>query len=219
MCNRGDDLNVSTYYLHQEENPYGFFYKFKGFSNFGFFLDILSNKRLYAAHFGELNDPMEGIYQSQKELNNEAIGKQKKKKYEHRICSLTKDPTNPLMWAFYADNGFGCCIKLKLGDGMKPVKVSYDKTIQDLTNSNLDAEEILHHKLSQWGNEKEWRVITEGNKEFVPISINSIFLGLKISDEDFNLYKKIIHAIDSSIHVGKVSISQNGTYNLEADNN
>lgn len=122
------------------------------------------------------------------------------------------------MWAFYADNGFGCCIKLKLGDGMKPVKVSYDKTIQDLTNSNLDAEEILHHKLSQWGNEKEWRVITEGNKEFVPISINSIFLGLKISDEDFNLYKKIIHAIDSSIHVGKVSISQNGTYNLEADN-
>lgn len=218
MGNKNDGLNVPTFCQEQKGDSNGFFYKFKGLSNFRFFLDILANNRLFAAKFGELNDPMEGVFQSQKQLTNQAIENLIHEKDEHRICSLTVDPTNPLMWAFYADKGAGCCIKLKLADDIKPVDVFYDETIQELTDTNLKVDEILRHKLSQWNNEKEWRVITEGNKEYVPINIDSIYWGLKISDEDFDFYKRLIDKVDSSIQVGRASVNKDGTYNLSVDN-
>ncbi len=36
-------------------------YKFKSLANFEYVADIIINKRLYAADFTELNDPMEGF--------------------------------------------------------------------------------------------------------------------------------------------------------------
>ena len=39
-------------------------YKFRSLQNLRRFLDILVNKRLYMAHFNEMNDPMEGAFYS-----------------------------------------------------------------------------------------------------------------------------------------------------------
>lgn len=37
-------------------------YKYRSIENFQFFVDIILNKRLYAARYLDLNDPMEGHY-------------------------------------------------------------------------------------------------------------------------------------------------------------
>ena len=37
-------------------------YKYRGINSFRYFVDIVLNKRLYAAPFFDLNDPMEGHY-------------------------------------------------------------------------------------------------------------------------------------------------------------
>ena len=37
-------------------------YKYKSLDNLMWILDIILNKRLYAAKYTELNDPMEGIF-------------------------------------------------------------------------------------------------------------------------------------------------------------
>lgn len=37
-------------------------YKYRGFNNFEFALDIFVNQRLYAATYKKLNDPMEGRF-------------------------------------------------------------------------------------------------------------------------------------------------------------
>ena len=39
-------------------------YKYKSLKQFEYFMDILTQNRLYGATFKELNDPMEGFFQS-----------------------------------------------------------------------------------------------------------------------------------------------------------
>ncbi len=38
------------------------FYKYRGIKEFRYFVDIILNKRLFAAPYFDLNDPMEGHY-------------------------------------------------------------------------------------------------------------------------------------------------------------
>ena len=48
------------------------YYKFRGLQDLKRFIDIILNKRLYASRYGELNDPMEGVYMTDS-LNSNII--------------------------------------------------------------------------------------------------------------------------------------------------
>ena len=65
-------------------------YKFRSMHNQKRFLDILINKRLYMAHYNEMNDPMEGYFYYDPAYKNLAtdvsMGKQSK-----LICCLSTD--------------------------------------------------------------------------------------------------------------------------------
>ena len=48
-------------------------YKYRTLDDFQFVLDILVNKRLYAATFEEMNDPMEGFYTADPDIPVESL--------------------------------------------------------------------------------------------------------------------------------------------------
>lgn len=94
------------------------YYKYRSLSDFERFLDIIVNNRLYGAVYKELNDPMEGKFNTTGLIKKDFEDIYKKLKTT-RICSmLTKQdcqtfPNDYLMWSHYADSHKGCCIEIQ----------------------------------------------------------------------------------------------------------
>lgn len=83
-----------------------------------------------------------------------------------RISCLTKEATNILMWAYYADGQKGICIEFDPSkdplffENLREVKYRTKlATINKGCGEELDYSEILITKAMQWQHEKEWRVI------------------------------------------------------------
>lgn len=179
-------------------------YKYRSLKNFKFFVDILINQRLYASPYFELNDPMEGYYlYSKGNMSEEIIKKIKGEKEKIRICSLTRDCYNELMWSHYADGHHGIVIGVEIDNSRYKVKpVIYDG-LMNVSNFNTFSQyrtaiEILSHKLSVWQYEQEERVFTNG-KTFVNVEIKKIIIGQRMSNSDKSIIKKLVQKISPDI--------------------
>ncbi|MFZ1416167.1 MAG: hypothetical protein WAS73_16545 [Defluviicoccus sp.] len=151
------------------------YYKFRSSSSpesFKFILDIINKKRLFCADWKKLNDPMEGIFTyarlSNSEDNNENLGTIAIEKSKIKICSLSKDLNNYLLWCHYASGFHGVAIKISLNPGHKNLKeVKYSPELchtnfcSSLSQLPLSAEEILCSKLKVWEYEKEYRILND----------------------------------------------------------
>jgi len=105
-----------------------------------------------------------------------------KKILDLRATCFTEAGNNPLMWAHYANNHFGVCIKFdltkdeNLKNAIKPVK--YLKRVPKI-KTEADFEKRLFIKEQSWNTEKEWRIISDQSKfRFKPESIKEIIFGL-----------------------------------------
>ena len=168
-------------------------YKYKDLKNFERIVDIILNKRLYAATYKELNDPMEGQYTSSERLSNKIKEQISYDKLELRICSLSKERNEPLMWAHYADGARGIVIGIneedlecRYDDDCRKV-VTYSKDVKKST----EAKKILSCKQKGWEYEQEVRIFSNANEEYINIEIEEIILGSRISEE----HKYILEAI------------------------
>lgn len=105
-----------------------------------------------------------------------------------RISCFTKEATNILMWAYYADGQKGICIEFDPSkdplffENLREVKYRTKlATINKGCGEELDYSEILITKAMQWQHEKEWRVIFKDlYSDFFPISpqaITSVIFG------------------------------------------
>ena len=89
-------------------------YKFRSLENFEYTADILLNSKLYASDFRKLNDPMEGSFKLLPNVDKKLSEAIIEAKLDLKICSLTSDMSNPLMWAHYANNFKGICIEIEI---------------------------------------------------------------------------------------------------------
>lgn len=193
-------------------------YKYKSFEHFEFFMDLLIKKRLYGATFSDLNDPMEGFFVSENFTEKE-WKEMKETKKQVRICSLSKNYTNALMWAHYADEHKGFCIELEVPDSTwKQLEVKYETIMPKLfsgTNPDKALETIFGVKSDYWSYEEEIRFIkrvhtTKEGKPFkanLPIKINRILLGIRVSNENRERIERIVKAVDRNIAVEKLKRS------------
>lgn len=178
------------------------YYKFRSLQNLRFFIDILVNERLYAARYDELNDPMEGAYMIDIQHQN-IIRLLKIEKYKTRICSLSKDFKHTLLWSHYADSHRGCCIEVSVvNEREQPTLVQY-KTILPEIHDIEEGKNLLSHKSKLWEYEDEVRFFRK--TPFLNIKIHQIIFGQKVLKDDFTFYKKLIHSINSTILVRKIS--------------
>lgn len=190
------------------------YYKYRSLSNLRYFLDILINKRLYMASYSELNDPMEGAFVitgDRRYIDNHWLSVLRSEKNDLRICSLSRNYDNILMWAHYADSNNGCCIECEVTsspDLVEEVPVNYVNHIEPaaLLAPIQAARQILSRKLECWKYEDEVRYLKQVPKDsnktkFVKIKIHRIYLGIKLSKTDLTFYTNLIHSIDDSIEV------------------
>jgi hypothetical protein len=191
-------------------------YKYKRLENLAYFLDIIVRKRLYGATIKELNDPMEGYFSSE-EFNSEEWEHIKKLKKEVRICSLSTNKDNALLWAHYANEHKGCCVEVDVAEDIswKRIDVNYCSSFPILHSGLTDDEviEILFKTKSDfWSYEDEVRFVKrlplskdeKPHKANLPVKVMKIYLGVRVTAEEKDRIVRIVNAIDSNIIVEKM---------------
>jgi hypothetical protein len=152
------------------------------------------------------------------------------------ILSLTEDPTNPPMWAHYADNQSGFVLQFddahewfrqrrSDSDDFRHLrKVSYVSAPESRYIMDLDAADILYSKSAEWQYEREWRIIRSLEEasvidgdvylfEFPPQILTGIIFGLR-SDFSLKSSAKALITEQSALRhmkIGEVTRSSEGT--------
>ena len=183
-------------------------YKYKTIDNWKYILDIFIKKRLYAAKYTELNDPMEGQYFYK---GNAEVRELEKKLREEKqiigICSFSKNYNSTLMWSHYANSHRGIVLGVRIGEKACIIEeVKYVDSIAkiDITNNwpRFKAQEILTYKLSAWNYENEYRVI--GHMKKVRVEIVELFLGCKIRTDDEEIIKSLAEKYLNDVKIRKM---------------
>ena len=202
-----------------EEKTY---YKYRSLSDFERFLDIIVNNRLYGAVYKELNDPMEGKFNTTGLIKKDYEDIYKKLKTT-RICSmLTKQedqtfPNDYLMWSHYANSHKGCCIEIQptkqYNDGWQLLEVKYqdDLPLINTTNLNEGIRSILSVKTPTWNTEHEVRAIKQYDEnkfstqsEYYHVKIVAVYFGERVPKAKCEFYKKIISKIKPDIQLYRI---------------
>jgi hypothetical protein len=179
-------------------------YKYRGIQNFRFFIDIILRNRLYASKYVELNDPMEGQYYYNKgELDRSILRKVKDDKGNLKLCSLSRNNNNELMWSHYSEGHRGVAIGLKINEQQYDVRPIQYTGLADLSNNQImndTPREILSHKLNVWAYEDEERVFIT-DKNYVDVQIKQVITGRAMSNQDFGFIRDIVEKINPSIKI------------------
>ena len=128
------------------------------------------------------------------------------------ILSLAENAKDILMWSHYADDHKGVCIELErsedneLGNIDTTRKVVYTKNYPSLnskalltsTDTESSLKRVLYTKSEHWSYEQEWRIFkpTGGIVYPVPGKIKSITIGVRASNMDIEIIKKLINGSD-----------------------
>lgn len=179
-------------------------YKYRGLSSLGYFIDIILNKRLFAAKYSDLNDPFEAFI-----LGSNLNGNIYEQRSNARICSASESKYNELMWSHYADGHRGCCIEfVPTSSKWDVVRVEYGDKLVEVTNET-PINDILKHKLKPWEYEKEIRFIKQlnpkrPNSNYLKVKITKVYLGVKMNKAQKKFFTKLIKQIDDSIEIIEV---------------
>lgn len=181
-------------------------YKYRGIKEFRYLTDIILKKRLFAAKYTDLNDPMEGQYYYNKgELNQNILRKLKDGKDVLRLCSLSKNKNNELMWSHYAEGHRGIAIGVRVNPDLYTLRAVQYTGLAYLQNPKIETDsptEILCHKLNVWSYEEEERVFVE-NKNFIDVEVVEINTGRAMSNQDYSFIKELVEKISPNIPIIK----------------
>ncbi|WP_294249514.1 DUF2971 domain-containing protein [uncultured Chryseobacterium sp.] len=191
----------------EDENQWSpIYYKYRTIDNYKYFVDILLYKRLFASTYKNMNDPMEGIYYTNRAfLSQDAKNKILQEKGDIKFCCLAKRPNNMLMWSHYANGHSGIALGVRINkrdNDIQNIEYFSDHTFIDNHNEKT-ARDILSRKLEYWKYEQEIRIFPKISSDYIVCRIEEIILGRKISKENENLIRDMVRKIDDSIRVIK----------------
>jgi len=166
-------------------------------------LDILVNKRLYAAAFEEMNDPMEGFYTADPDIPVESLDALKVEQKNLKFCSLSKYHNSPLMWAHYANGNRGIAIGIEVKDDADLREVIYgahSHLIASKPTTIERAKDVLSFKADFWRYEDEMRVFADkGN--YVSVTVKEVIFGERADRTQKALLKNIVRKINPKIEI------------------
>jgi hypothetical protein len=193
-------------------------YKYRTIESWSFLEDILSRRRLYAASFRSLNDPMEGLlYEHDKDVSVKYRKTVRTASGRLNICSLCDSRDDTLLWSYYAGGHTGVAIGVNVLARQsprvdEPVKVTYDMTvnIDPRTEQSQSPSEVakcvLKQKLTFWEHEKEYRAFT--TQRFVPVEILEVLVGCKATKEQTDAVRALTAKHLPSIEVIQLKRSE-----------
>jgi hypothetical protein len=166
-------------------------------------LDIVVNRRLYCAHWSQLNDPLEGRYEiSSKELSK-AVGENMARRVEkaknlYRIASFSADPTSFLMWSHYANGHKGAVIEIDIPteepELFRVVYTPFQSVFSGKIQTEQDMRHIFNGKTEEWKYEQEYRLITEKPYFELERPVERILLGPAVSKDHVNILESLLGA-------------------------
>jgi len=174
-------------------------YKYRSLASFENIVDIILNKRLYAASFKDMNDPMEGCYNySSEQYDEDYIQNDLEKEIEkQKFCSLSQQSNIDLMWGHYANGHRGICIGVKLKKTKKGgqaflVNYSGQPNLTPKKDSKSDrARKILRHKTPCWNYEEEIRLFSNDG-HLVYVEIVEVIFGSRVEKRFAVLIKNLV---------------------------
>jgi hypothetical protein len=181
-------------------------YKYRGIQGFRFFTDIILKNRLFASPYFDLNDPMEGRYlysQSDGKIDEDMARMLKGEKEKVRVCSLSRDPNNELMWSHYAEGHKGVAIGVEVDRNRYKVRPIDYGGLHQIGRNNFhsgSAVDVLSHKLDVWSYEEEERVFTK-NKQYVDVQIRRIICGSRMSTQDKGFITDLVNKVNPDIEI------------------
>ena len=190
-------------------------------------LNLITEEKVKISNFNYFNDPADPIIKLQiKELPEikDMINKIK-------ICSLSSEDDNFLMWSHYANEHKGICIAYdisKIKEYNKTIlkKVIYTKKIQihkpynhifenPILNEEKNFISLFYLKHKNWKYEKEYRIITYEDYDFINLPIKAIYFGMNADMNHINLVKNFIK--DKNIELYKIKPNENNLFELIKD--
>jgi Protein of unknown function (DUF2971) len=162
-------------------------------------IDAIKEQYIWLSTYRALNDPMEGFYKASRGLKaDRAFDKVTQAllsaKADVGICSFSDTREDELMWAHYASNYAGICVAYRpryLIDGLPPeihlIRLGYGLTPPRISGLEADdlqiaVRKVLSHKKSNWGSEREWRVLGAPGQLNISSKgcIKEVYLGARI---------------------------------------
>ena len=199
-------------------------YRYRSLEKFDRELEAIEERYLYCAAFESLNDPMEGLFSTSRNLResqkHRAIRASiRDNKAQIGMCSFSEVHNHELMWAHYADQFRGICISYslsKLLNSLPPnvnfVRMFYNETEPTLHRTSKDpgqlAKMVLSYKNYRWLYEREWRMFAPLGKAHYEdaASVTRVYLGSRIKDGNRN--RIINHLKQLNIKVSEMTINK-----------
>ncbi|MDQ9091037.1 DUF2971 domain-containing protein [Pseudoalteromonas haloplanktis] len=132
-----------------------------------FGLKNLSNRRIKASTFDNLNDPFEllGIETSTPNIRLSLNKMKLDVSRKFGILCFSKIWSNPVQWAHYANNHKGICVELDLSnkEDTREVKYYSERLKSNLIYDRNFPLKLLLSKFKHWEYEQEYRTIRELN--------------------------------------------------------
>lgn len=161
-------------------------------------LSAIEQGYLHCSTYGELNDPMEGLFSSSHTLKDSegyrALKTEiRQMKREIGVCSFSEVKDNAAMWAYYANQFQGMCVAYSLrkllehlGKDINFVRLAYVEEMPTIRRAKDGpetlAKTILSCKHHHWLHEREWRMLAPfGNIYYREVEcVTLIYLGSKV---------------------------------------
>lgn len=178
--------------------------------------DVFENNRLHLAHFTDLNDPMEAVFNAS-QLTCENIRQIRALKPNIVIGCFSKCYSDVLMWSHYADGHKGCCVEFEIPsmEDDRIIPVSYQPTINGPEGNELldQCYDILSSKLKPWEYEQEHRYLRcisndVLESQYVEINITKVYLGTKLPPKSYDYYEKLILKIKPDLDIQQIQPKQ-----------
>ena len=174
-------------------------YKYRSLENIDYTLDIILNERLYCAKHDDLNDPFEGVIAVGDasffgEIGNILAIQREMDDTNIRICSLSSNLDDVVMWAHYSDNYRGVVIEIDLDkDAPNLKRVNYIEKLTTIVEFTT-PEELLTTKAIDWKKEAEYRVIVDEEYYDIKDKVTALYFGIHTS----KIHKQIFRSLNCS---------------------
>ena len=166
-------------------------------------LKALSEGYIYCPAYSDMNDPMEGLYRLSDRLSESSTSEKSEARVNEAlrqmgIASMSEVYDHEPMWAHYADQFAGMCVRYNLnrvirglGPDIAITRMMYSERepvlLKDRSNAVDRARLCLSSKTVRWASEREWRLfkIEQGAAQYSDLrTVTKIFLGSRVSKED-----------------------------------
>lgn len=189
-------------------------YKYKSLQNLWFILDVVFNRRLYCAHWTELNDPLEGRYEiylgeSSARFHDKMLDQIEGAKDQFRVASLSADPNNFLLWSHYADGHKGVALEIDIPfnhpDLIQVIYTDFSSVFTSTGQTKEDMRHLFNGKTEAWAYEEEYRIVVDRQYFELPSPVTRVLIGHRVTGDQENILRA---ALPKSIEVVRTSLDQ-----------